>query len=88
VRAVLRQLVRKGRVLAARDGRRCVYRTAAARARLRRSAARRLLDTFFGGSVEQAVATLLSAAERDVSAEEAARLRRLIEDARTKGGRP
>jgi len=50
---------------------------------LKRSAAERYLETFFAGSVSQAVAALLDVS--DVSEEELAELSRTIEQARKEG---
>ncbi|GAG44004.1 unnamed protein product, partial [marine sediment metagenome] len=46
---------------------------------------RQLLNTFFDGSVERAVAALLSASESELSDEELDRLARLIRGARKEG---
>jgi predicted transcriptional regulator len=86
VRAALALLVEKGHVRHEKDGRRYVYAPTADRGRARKSAARRMLDTFFAGSVEQAVASLLDVKSRELGEDEYARLRRLIDDARAKGG--
>ena len=86
VRAALGVLVEKGRVRHERDGRRYVYAPTADPRSARKSAARRLVDTFFAGSVEHAVASLLDVRSRGLDDEEHARLRRLIDDARAKKG--
>jgi len=44
-----------------------------------------VLDTFFDGSPEQAVATLLDVSGRDLTTEELDRLAALIEKARQEG---
>ena len=46
------------------------------------SAAKHLLSTFFGGSLEKAVSTLLSVKEADVSDEELENLSQMIRKAR------
>ena len=51
----------------------------------KRSAIQHLLHTFFNGSAEQAVATLLDDSTADLSTEELNRLAKLIDKARTKG---
>jgi hypothetical protein len=50
-----------------------------------RSALRRVLDTFFEGSLEKAVAALLSGSQPNLSAEELQRLGQLIQQARKEG---
>ena len=59
VRATLRILEDKGHVQHQHDGPRYVFRPAVAREKAKRSAVRHLVRTFFDGSAEQAVATLL-----------------------------
>src|SRR4051812_26246993 len=61
VRAQLRILEEKGVIRHAEDGVRYVFRPVVPREKASRSALRNLLDTFFGGSAEQMVATLLDA---------------------------
>ena len=86
VRSLLRILEEKGHARHVRDGARYVYLPAQARGPAGKSALRQVIHTFFGGSVEQAVATLLSSEAAQLSEEELARLAALIEDAREKGG--
>jgi hypothetical protein len=52
----------------------------------RRSALRHVIDTFFDGSVEQVVSTLLNESSRSLSADELDRLQALIAQAREEGG--
>src|SRR5262245_61306657 len=63
VRALLRILEEKGLVRHSADGLRYVYEPATPRDRASRSAVRRVLDVFFGGSAPDALATMM-----DVSA--------------------
>ena len=86
VRAALRLLVEKGHARHEKDGRQYVYAPTADPGRVRRSVVTNLLRTFFAGSVERAVASMLDVSARDLTAEEFTRLKRLIEDARAKGG--
>ena len=88
VRATLRLLAERGDVRHERVGRRYVYAPTQDRRHAARSALRRMVRTFFAGSVERAVASLLDVSARDLTAEEHARLRRLIDEARPKGGTP
>ena len=86
VRALLRILEGKGHVLHARDGSRYIYRPAAERSQAAHSALDQVVRTFFGGSIEQAVATLVSDSDTRLSDDELDRLAGLIEQAR-EGGR-
>jgi len=84
VRAMLRLLEEKGHLRHRQEGPRYVYDPTVPRDRARRSATRRLLDTFFEGSTAQAVATLLESTS-DLSDEELAKLADLIDKARQEG---
>lgn len=86
VRTQLRLLEEKGQVARERDGHRYVYRPVVPKHVARKTAMRALVDTFFEGSTEKAVSTLLSSSERELSAEEFERLSALIEKA-ARGGR-
>jgi predicted transcriptional regulator len=85
VRAMLRLLEEKGHLRHRQEGPRYVYNPTVPRDRARRSATRRLLDTFFEGSTAQAVATLLDESTSDLSDEELAKLADLIDKARREG---
>ncbi len=85
VRAMLRLLEEKGHLRHRQEGPRYVYSPTLPRDRARRSATRRLLDTFFEGSTAQAVATLLDESTSDLSDEELAKLADLIDKARREG---
>ena len=85
VRATLRILEEKGHVQHQHDGPRYVFRPAVAREKAKRSAVRHLIRTFFNGSAEQAVTTLLDESSSKLSSEELDRLTELIEKARSKG---
>ena len=87
VRGMLRLLEEKGFVTHDWDGPRHVYRPAGNPERVRRTAARHLLQTFFQNSMESAVSALLGAADEPLSDEDLNRLSRLIEQKRRKGGR-
>lgn len=82
VRALLRILEEKGHARHEEQGLRYVYLPALPRERARRSALRRVLDTFFEGSAEQAVATLLDRSVGRLSQEELDRIAALIARAR------
>ena len=85
VRATLRILEEKGHVQHEQDGLRYVFVPTMARETAKRSALEHLLQTFFNGSTEQAVATLLDESVSKLSEEELNRLAQLIEKARKDG---
>jgi len=85
VRALLKVLENKGHVRHVLDGTRYVFLPTLTADRARRSALRRLCDTFFEGSAEKAVAALLSISKDDLGADELDRLARLIDQARQEG---
>src|SRR5690349_6833991 len=70
VRAMLRVLEDKKHIRHEEKDLRYVYLPIVPREKARRSAVTHLLDTFFDGSTEQAVATLLSVAARDLTPED------------------
>lgn len=79
VRSILRVLVEKGELTFKKEGRRYIYAPRRARASVARSALSRLLQTFYGGSVGQAVSGLLELESAEIDAEELERIERLIE---------
>ncbi len=87
VRAMLRLLEKKGFVRHAWDGPRHVHRPTGNPEQVRRSAARHLLTTFFGNSMESVLAALLGASETPPSDEELRRLSKVIAQARRRGGK-
>jgi len=78
VRAQLRILEEKGHVRHEEHGLRYVYFPTVPRDIARRSALRHLVETFFEGSAENLVATLLGAEISRISREELDRLARLF----------
>ena len=82
VRALLRILEDKGHVRHEQDGPRYVFTPKLHRDKARRSAIRHMMETFFEGSPEQAVAALLDVSSSKLSQEELDRLALLIENAR------
>src|SRR5687768_947551 len=86
VRTHLRILEEKGHVRHIQEGARYVYLPRQPASRVADSALSRVVRTFFGGSVERTVASLISSEEAQLSADELDRLSRLIEQAREKGG--
>ena len=85
VRAMLRILEEKGFLEHDKQGPRYIYSPTVARPAAAQSALRRVLQTFFDGSTEHAVAALLNMSETDLSDVELARLSELIEQARKEG---
>jgi predicted transcriptional regulator len=85
VRAMLRVLENKGHLTHVLENGRYVYRPTVPRERARRSALQNLLQTFFDGSPEKAVAALLSESKSRLGEEELSRLSRLIAEARKEG---
>lgn len=85
VRALLRILEEKGHAIHQREGARYVYSATEPRARASRSALRRVLSTFFGGSVDEAVAALLEASDTRLSKDEMNKLQAIINKARKEG---
>jgi BlaI family penicillinase repressor len=85
VRATLRILEEKGQVRHEQDGPRYVFRPAVAREQAKRTAIRHLVQTFFDGSTELAVATLLDESASELSKDDFERLETLIGEAKQKG---
>ena len=85
VRTQLRVLEEKGHVRHEEEGLKYVYLPAVPRHAARKSALRHLIDTFFDGSTEKAVAALLGG-ESKLSDDELDRIAGLIGRARGKGG--
>ena len=67
------------------DGPRYVYAAAVARADARKSALSHVVRTFFAGSVEQAIATLVESSRTKLSPEELDRLAEVIDRAKHEG---
>jgi predicted transcriptional regulator len=85
IRALLRILEEKGYIRHREDGNRYVYVPRVSRQAARRSALKRVVTTFFQGSVAQAMAALLEDRDARVSDEEWNELRRLVDQARKEG---
>ena len=85
VRATLRVLEQKGHLRHEHDGTRYVYRPTGNREKVRLSALDQLLTTFFDGSAETVVATLIERQRGKLTNEELDRLSELIEQARQEG---
>lgn len=85
VRALLRVLEEKGNLKHEVDGQRYVFRPTVPRDKAKRSAMKRMVDVFFNGSTEAAVAALLDINQSRLTADEWERLSALLERARKEG---
>jgi len=85
VRALLRVLEKKGHLVHRQDGPRYVYTPRLPKDKARRNALSHLVRTFFDGSTESVVATLLDISEANLSEDDYRRLTELIEKSRTEG---
>ena len=86
VRTQLRVLEEKGHVRHEEDGVRYVYTPAVPRHTARKSALRHVVDTFFEGSAEKAVAALLGGEASRLTDEQIDRIADMIAKARKEGG--
>lgn len=87
VRAHLRILEEKGHVSHRQDGPRYVYRAVVAKEKAKRNALKHLVDTFFNGSAEQMMVSLLDDDSTDLSDGELDRLREVIDNVRERESR-
>ena len=85
VRALLRTLEEKGHIRHRERELRYVYSPVVSASQARRSAMCHLLDTFFQGSVEQAVSALLDMRDGKLTKPEIERIARMIAQARREG---
>ena len=85
VRTQLRVLEEKGHVRHEEQGLKYVYVPAVPRTAARRSALRHLVETFFDGSAERAVAALLGGEGARLSDEELERIGELVKEAGKSG---
>ena len=85
VRALLRILETKGHLKHTNEGPRYIYLPRQPRRRAGRSALKRVVQTFFDGSVEKVMAALLEAGESELSDQDLDRLGRLIDEAKKEG---
>jgi len=85
VRALLRVLEEKGHIRHQAEGLKYVYVPVVARDKVKRSAVKHLLDTFFGNSPEQVMAALLDVSSQRLTREELDRMAAMIEQAKREG---
>jgi predicted transcriptional regulator len=86
VRTQLRLLEEKGELTHEQQGPRYVFFPTTSRREAGETALNRLVTTFFGGSVERLVSTLLDAKSQDLSEDELDRIAVMIEAARKDEG--
>ena len=85
VRTMVRILEEKGHLKHRKAGRKYVYQPMRPRKRAARSALRRVLHVFYGGSLENAVAAHLADPDAELSKEDLKRLADLIKRTKKKG---
>jgi BlaI family penicillinase repressor len=85
VRAMLRILEEKGHLKHQEEGLKYVYAPTVARDKAKRSAMQHLLDTFFNGSPEQIMASLLDVSSTRLTREELDRMSAMIDKAKNEG---
>ena len=86
IRTLLRILEEKGHVRHRKQGREFIYQPTRPRRRAGQSALRRVLQTFFEGSLEKAVAAHLADPATEPTPEELTRLARLIREVKKREG--
>ena len=85
VRRMMHILEEKGHLRRRKKGREVVYAPRQTKNKAGRRAFERVLETFFGGSLEEALAAHLHSRKEDISPEERARLIALVEQAKKEG---
>lgn len=85
VRALLRILEEKGHVKHHREGARYVYLARVSKETASKSALRRVVSTFFQGSVTQAMAALLESSDAEISDAELEKMQQIIKQAKKEG---
>jgi predicted transcriptional regulator len=85
VRRLMHILEDKGHLKRRQNGREVIYSPREARSKAGRNALQNVLETFFGGSLEEALAAHLHARKDKVTQEERQRLITLIEQAKSEG---
>ena len=82
IRRMLKILEDKGHLLRRRRGREHVYRAKQPKTRVAKKALKSLLDTFFEGAIDNALASHLARKDTDITAEQFERMLQLIKEAR------
>jgi BlaI family penicillinase repressor len=84
LRSILTILEGKGHLKHRQDGREFIYQPVHSREEVGQSTLSRVIGTFFGGSLTQAMAAYLSHPQTQLSADEVAELRRFLDEAKPK----
>lgn len=84
IRTFLRILSEKGHIRRRKQGREYLYRPRARREPAGKQAMRRVLNTFFEGSLEKAVAAHLADRQTKLSPDELKRIQQMITDAQSR----
>ena len=82
LRSILTILEGKGHLKHRQEGREFIYQPVHSRAEVGQSTLSRVIGTFFGGSLTQALATYLSHPQTQLSEEEVTELRRFLDQAK------
>ena len=85
VRAMLRILEEKGHLKHRQEGARYVYVATQSREKASRSALKRLIATFFDGSIVQAVSALIESSDAKLSETELDKIQQIIDQAKKEG---
>ena len=85
VRALLRILEDKGHAKHHRDGARYIYLPRVSTETASKSALRRVVSTFFKGSITEAMAALLENSDAEISDDELNKLQQMIKQAKKEG---
>ena len=85
VRTLLNILQEKGHVRFERDGTRHIYEPVVPREKMARSVIDDVVQNFFGGSIERVVATLVDSRSSELSEDQIARLKAIIDGAGAQG---
>ncbi len=86
VRRLMHILEEKGHVKRLRkEGREVIYAPAQSKARAGLNALRHVLNTFFGGAVDEALAAHLTRKDAALTGEQARRIQQLIDEAKKQG---
>lgn len=80
LRSILTILESKGHLKHRQEGREFIYQPVHSRAAVGQSTLRRVIGTFFGGSVSQALVSYLSHPQTKLSKDEVAELRRFLDE--------
>jgi predicted transcriptional regulator len=85
VRALLRLLEEREHVRHVEEGGRYIYLPQVSKRDARRKALQHVVATFFGGSVEEALLTLVDSSAKKLSSQELDRLAAIVDQARKEG---